>query len=90
MSKLNKRMNVIGVLSLCLPVILSGCLDAGEQSTSVPTTVNISSEATANLPVAPVKGARAPDFTLTDLSGDEVSLSDLRGQAVLVNFWATW
>lgn len=90
MSKLSKRMNVIGLLSLCLPVILSGCLGAGEQSISVPTMVNISPEATANLPVAPVKGARAPDFTLTDLSGDEVSLSDLRGQAVLVNFWATW
>jgi peroxiredoxin len=86
MSKLNKRMNVIGLLSLCLPVILSGCLGAGEQSAMA----NISPEATANLPIAPVKGARAPDFMLTDLSGDEVSLSDLRGQAVLVNFWATW
>jgi len=83
-------MNVMGLLSLCLLVILSGCLDAGEQSTSVPTMVNISPEATANLPVAPAKGARAPDFTLTDLSGDEVSLNDLRGQPVLLNFWATW
>jgi cytochrome oxidase Cu insertion factor (SCO1/SenC/PrrC family) len=61
-------------------------LGAGEQSAMA----NISPEATANLPIAPVKGARAPDFMLTDLSGDEVSLSDLRGQAVLVNFWATW
>lgn len=42
------------------------------------------------LPVAPVTGARAPDFSLTDLDGDEVSLGDLRGQAVLLNFWATW
>lgn len=45
---------------------------------------------TADLPVAPVPGARAPDFTLTDLNGDEVSLSSLRGQSVLLNFWATW
>lgn len=35
-------------------------------------------------------GQRAPDFTLRTLEGDEISLSDLRGQAVLVNFWATW
>ncbi len=42
------------------------------------------------LPVAPVTGARAPDFSLTNLNGDEVSLGDLRGQAVLLNFWATW
>jgi len=45
---------------------------------------------TADLPIAPVPGARAPDFTLMDLNGDEVSLSGLRGQAVLLNFWATW
>jgi peroxiredoxin len=32
----------------------------------------------------------APDFTLKDYAGREVSLSSLRGQVVLVNFWATW
>lgn len=30
------------------------------------------------------------DFTLTDLSGHSWTLRDLRGQVVLVNFWATW
>jgi cytochrome c-type biogenesis protein len=35
-------------------------------------------------------GMRAPDFTVTTLAGEEVSLSDLRGQAVLINFWGTW
>jgi peroxiredoxin len=33
---------------------------------------------------------RAPDFALKDWSGREVKLSSLRGQVVLVNFWATW
>ena len=78
------------IILAALLVILSGCLDAGEQSTSLPTTVNISPEATANLPIAPVEGGRAPDFTLTDLDGNEMMLSDLRGQPVLLNFWATW
>lgn len=32
----------------------------------------------------------APDFTLPAMSGDKVTLSDLRGQVVLINFWATW
>jgi peroxiredoxin len=32
----------------------------------------------------------APDFALKDGSGNEVKLSDLKGQAVLLNFWATW
>lgn len=32
----------------------------------------------------------APDFELSDLTGNKVSLSSLRGHVVLVNFWATW
>ncbi len=36
------------------------------------------------------RGARAPDFSLPRLGGGEVALGGLRGQVVLVNFWATW
>jgi len=32
----------------------------------------------------------APNFTLKNLDGEEVSLSQFRGKYVLVNFWATW
>jgi thiol-disulfide isomerase/thioredoxin len=32
----------------------------------------------------------APDFTLNDSTGKPVTLSQFRGQVVLVNFWATW
>lgn len=38
----------------------------------------------------PVVGSPAPDFTLPGLDGEQVRLSDLRGQRVLLNFWATW
>ena len=41
-------------------------------------------------PPAPRTGFRAPDFTLTTLAGETVTLSDLRGRPVLINFWATW
>jgi len=32
----------------------------------------------------------APDFALQDLEGQTVTLSDLRGSPVMLNFWATW
>lgn len=32
----------------------------------------------------------APDFTVYDEKGNEVKLSDYRGQPVVLNFWATW
>jgi len=35
-------------------------------------------------------GKRAPDFQLSNLEGQPVSLSDFRGTPVLLNFWATW
>ena len=35
-------------------------------------------------------GDPAPDFQLEDTKGNKVSLSELRGKIVLVNFWATW
>jgi peroxiredoxin len=35
-------------------------------------------------------GMQAPDFTLTNMNDQEVSLSDYRGQKVFLNFWASW
>ncbi len=36
-------------------------------------------------------GMRAPDFTLTEVTtGEEIALSQFKGQPVLINFWATW
>ncbi|MBN8590606.1 MAG: TlpA family protein disulfide reductase [Anaerolineae bacterium] len=35
-------------------------------------------------------GNYAPGFTLPTLTGDTITLSDLRGQPVLINFWASW
>ncbi|PYY00669.1 MAG: hypothetical protein DMG62_11285 [Acidobacteria bacterium] len=35
-------------------------------------------------------GSRLPEFSAKDLQGREVSSADLRGKAVLIDFWATW
>jgi len=49
-----------------------------------------SADSTSGKIPAPQKGFLAPDFELKTPAGKWVALSDLRGQAVLVNLWATW
>ena len=44
----------------------------------------------ATIQIAPQEGFLAPDFTLETTKGTQISLSDFRGQAILVNFWASW
>ena len=40
---------------------------------------------------SPLIGQRAPDFALQTLDGSRtIRLSDLRGQVVVINFWASW
>jgi len=41
-------------------------------------------------PLGMAYGTPAPEFTLESLDGKTVSLSEFKGKAVLVNFWATW
>jgi thiol-disulfide isomerase/thioredoxin len=38
----------------------------------------------------PEEGQEAPDFQLTTLDGKQMSLQQLRGKGVLINFWGTW
>jgi len=49
-----------------------------------------SGASTSGLIPAPQQGFLAPDFELQTTRGETIKLSDLRGQAVLVNLWATW
>ena len=35
-------------------------------------------------------GQKAADFTLRQVGGGEVSLSDFKGKVVVLNFWASW
>lgn len=41
-------------------------------------------------PPNPIEGFIAPDFTLDLLDGGKLTLSELRGQPVMLNFWASW
>jgi cytochrome c biogenesis protein CcmG/thiol:disulfide interchange protein DsbE len=48
------------------------------------------SATTMGLPPAPAVGYPAPDFTLPTVAGSDITLSELRGMPVVLNFWATW
>ncbi|MFK8795845.1 peroxiredoxin family protein [Planococcus plakortidis] len=61
------------------------------------TTIDVSQEenqsATESVPAETTGlavGDIAPDFELATMDGETIRLSELRGQRVFVNFWATW
>ncbi len=41
-------------------------------------------------PVRIVPGATAPDFAVTDITGQPIKLSDHRGKAVIINYWSIY
>jgi len=43
-----------------------------------------------NMPAEAPHGSKALDFTLKDINGDEVRLSDHSGKVIMLNFFATW
>jgi thiol-disulfide isomerase/thioredoxin len=55
-----------------------------------PEWVIVTIEPIGDRPPPPQVTFAAPDFTLSLLSGGTMRLADLRGKAVLLNFWATW
>ena len=52
--------------------------------------INLSRHSPSEKATSQLKGQSAPEFALQSLDGKTVHLSDFRGKAVLLNFWATW
>ena len=46
--------------------------------------------AVTSLASSGLEGREAPDFALKSSTGDNVRLSEYRGDVVMINFWATW
>jgi len=55
-----------------------------------PTTAALAPAAGDVMAPAPLPDHSAPDFALNTLDGTKVALSDLKGQVLLINVWATW
>lgn len=62
----------------------------GAEPEPVRTAQTESAETTASAEETEEPEIEAPDFTVLDSTGAEVSLSGFEGKPVLVNFWATW
>jgi thiol-disulfide isomerase/thioredoxin len=70
-----------------IPIIILVMIVAGLMAV---TGCQSSTEPVSTVTKAVTEGDLAPDFKLQDLDGETVSLSDMRGRPVLLNFWATW
>ena len=50
----------------------------------------LTAEAPSPWSIDELAGKKAPEFALKDMNGRSFSLSSLKGNVVLVSFWATW
>jgi len=93
----------LAALLLVLMLLAAGCgaKPPAEQAPASPEATAANSttaEKAAEAPKGPVKdsvkplpGYQAPNFTAQDVfTGESFTLTDLRGQVVFLNFWATW
>ena len=61
-------------------------VQAMDKKTETPETTNQTTASKEGLSI----GAKAPDFELKTLTGENIKLSSLKGKKVMLNFWATW
>lgn len=76
---------VIGALALLGVIIWATVLYNEYSDDYVPLTDFTQSPSQGEEP-----SSKAPDFTVLDYNGKEVSLSQYKGEVVVLNFWATW
>lgn len=68
----------------------SAASSSSKESTTASTSAKESSAASVSAKEGVKIGDLAYDFTLTNYSGEKVTLSSLRGKLVILNFWASW
>lgn len=91
-AKNNKRFLIFGVFAVAIILLAILMLNGQDNKTGKASqqTMQSSQAQTAAQQQNDEQYPDAPGFTLTDLQGKEVSLSDFKGKVVFLNFWATW
>lgn len=69
------------ILVLFSTMLIYGCEKNNNQENAAPITEDMGLN---------TNSAPAPDFTLKDINGKDVKLSDYKGKIVIIDFWATW
>lgn len=81
---MSKKMIYITLVLILLAVGLF--LFKNNQNKNVNPSEDLENESVSTIEI----GKKAPNFTLESLNGEKISLDDLKGKKVLINFWATW
>ena len=79
-----KNVKYLSLLALIVMMAFSGC----DNSTAQQKKKKISNS--ENVKPKNINDLIAPDFSLADLDGNTVTLEQMRGRVVLLNFWGTW
>lgn len=78
-------MKKIFIIIMIISVVTTSLSYACTKSDKTTSNINESGEETADSTVN-----KAPDFTLEDIQGQQLSLKDFRGKFVVLDFWGTW
>lgn len=86
---MKKNIGIVIILVLVVTMLSTYIKEELDQSAAISSDA-IGTELELGEEIGLEKGQFAPDFTLYNIQGEPLTLSDLRGKRVVLNFWATW
>lgn len=89
MRLMKKNIGIVVILVLVVTMLSTYIKKELDQSVAI-SSDELGTELELGEEIGLEKGQFAPDFTLYNIQGEPVTLSDLRGKRVVLNFWATW